>query len=148
MVIKMNEEVEFLEYIYQNAKMGIESIGRLIKSRNKDDKLDEIFKEQLHDYNKVANSARGMLKRRNKETKEIGVMSKIATYMTIKMNLSKENPDKEAVDMVMKGSRMGIDQINKHLQEYRIKSKTVMNIANRLIAIEQNNLLKLSKIDV
>lgn len=144
----MNEEVEFLEYIYQNAKMGIESIGRLIKSRNKDDKLDEIFKEQLHDYNKVANSARGMLKRRNKETKEIGVMSKIATYMTIKMNLSKENPDKEAVDMVMKGSRMGIDQINKHLQEYRIKSKTVMNIANRLIAIEQNNLLKLSKIDV
>ena len=75
-------------------------------------------------------------------------MSKIATYMTIKMNLSKENPDKEAVDMVMKGSRMGIAQINKHLQEYRIKSKTVMNIANRLIAIEQNNLLKLSKIDV
>ena len=144
----MNEEVEFLEYIYENAKMGIESIGRLIKSRNKDDKLDEIFKEQLHDYNKVANSARGMLKRRNKETKEIGVMSRIATYMTIKMNLSKENPDKEAVDMVMKGSIMGIDQINKHLQEYRIKSKTVMNIANRLIAIEQNNLLKLSKIDV
>ena len=144
----MNEEVEFLEYIYQNAKMGIESIGRLIKSRKKDDELDKIFKEQLNDYNKVANSARGMLKRRGKETKEIGVMSKIATYMTIKMNLSKENPDKEAVDMVMKGSRMGIDQINKHLQEYRIKSKTVMNIANRLIAIEQNNLLKLSKIDV
>ena len=144
----MNEEIEFLEYIYQNAKMGIESIGRLIKSRNKDDKLDKIFKEQLHDYNKIANSARGMLKRRNKETKEIGVMSKIATYMTIKMNLSKENPDKEAVDMVMKGSRMGIDQINKHLQEYRIKSKTVMNIANRLISIEQNNLQKLSKINV
>ena len=144
----MNEEVEFLEYIYQNAKMGIESIGRLIKSRNKDDKLDEIFKEQLNDYNKIANSARGMLKRRNRKTKEIGVMSKIATYMTIKMNLSKENPDKEAIDMVMKGSRMGIDQINKHLQEYKIKSKSVMNIANRLISIEQNNLLKLSKIDV
>ena len=144
----MNEEVEFLEYIYQNAKMGIESIGRLIKSRKKDDELDKIFKEQLNDYNKVANSARGMLKRRGKETKEIGVMSKIATYMTIKMNLSKENPDKEAIDMVMKGSRMGIDQINKHLQEYKIKSKSVMNIANRLISIEQNNLLKLSKIDV
>ena len=144
----MNEEVEFLEYIYQNAKMGIESIGRLIKSRNKDDKLDEIFKEQLHDYNKVANSARGMLKRRNKETKEIGVMSKIATYMTIKMNLSKENPDKEAVDMVIKGSQMGIEQINKHLNEYRIKSKTVVNLANRLISIEQNNLQKLSKIEL
>ena len=40
----MNEEVDFLEYIYQNAKMGIESIGRLIKSRNKDDDLDKILK--------------------------------------------------------------------------------------------------------
>lgn len=142
----MNEEVDFLEYIYQNAKMGIESIGRLIKSRNKDDDLDKILKEQLHDYNKIANSARGMLKRRNKETKEIGVMSKIATYMTIKMNLSKENPDKEAVDMVIKGSQMGIEQINKHLNEYRIKSKTVVNLANRLITIEKNNLEKLNKI--
>lgn len=139
----MNEEVEFLEYIYQNAKMGIESIGRLIKSRNKDDKLDQIFKEQLHDYTKIANSARGMLKRRNKETKEIGVMSKIATYMTIKMNLSKENPDKEAVDMVIKGSQMGIEQITKHLKDYRIKSKTVINLANRLISIEEKNLTKL-----
>lgn len=144
----MNEEIEFLEYIYQNAKMGIESIGRLIKSRNKDDNLDKILKEQLHDYNKIANSARGMLKRRNKETKEIGVMSKIATYMTIKMNLSKENPDKEAVDMVIKGSQMGIEQINKHLNEYRIKSKTVVNLANRLITIEKNNLEKLNKIKV
>lgn len=144
----MNEEIEFLEYIYQNSKMGIESIGRLIKSRNKDDKLDKIFKEQLHDYTKIANSARGMLKRRNREIKEIGVMSKIATYMTIKMNLSKNNPDKEAVDMVIKGSRMGIEQINKHLNEYRIKSKTVINLANRLINIEEKNLEKLNKINV
>lgn len=146
MVIKMNEEIEFLEYIYQNAKMGVESIGRLIKSRNKDDKLDKVFKEQLHDYNKIANSARGMLKRRHKETKELGVMSKIATYMTIKMNLSKENPDKEAVDMVLKGSRMGIDQITKNLEQYRIKSKTVINLANRLLMMEEKNISKLSKI--
>lgn len=144
----MSEEVEFLEYIYQNAKMGIESIGRLIKSRDKNDELDKVFKEQLHDYNKVANSARGMLKRRKKETKDISIMSKIATYMTIKMNLSKENPDKEAIDMVIKGSKMGIEQIGKHLKEYRLKSKTVINLANRLIAIEENNIEKLKKIDI
>lgn len=144
-VIIMKEEIEFLEYIYQNAKMGIESIARLIKSRNKDDNLDKIFKEQLNDYTKIANSAKGMLKRRKKDTKELGVMSKIATYMTIKINLSKENPDKEAIDMVIKGSQMGIEQITKHLNEYRIKTKTVINLANRLIAIEERNLERLVK---
>lgn len=142
----MNEEIEFLEYIYQNARMGIESIGRLIKSRNKDDELDKIFKKQLHDYSKIANSARAMLKRRNREIKDISVMSKIVTYMTIKKNLSKDNPDKESIDMVIKGSKMGVEQITKHLSEYRIKSKTVINLANRLMGIEWKNLEKLKKL--
>ena len=65
--------------------------------------------------------------------------------MTIKINLSKENPDKEAIDMVIKGSQMGIEQITKHLNEYRIKTKTVINLANRLIAIEERNLERLVK---
>ena len=143
----MNEEIEFLEYIYQNAKMGIESIARLIKSRKKNDELDKILKEQLHDYGKIAISAKNMLKRRGKEPKDISIMSKIATYMSIKINLAKENPDIEAIDMMIKGSSMGIEQIKRHLEEYKIKSKTVVNLANRLINIEENNLKKLTKVN-
>jgi hypothetical protein len=146
MVVIMKEEIEFLEYIYQNAKMGIESIARLIQTRKKDDKLDKIFKEQLHDYNNIAISAKNMLKRRNKDVKEISIMNKIATYMTIKINLSKKDGDKEAVDMMIKGSKMGIEQIKKHLEEYKIKSKTIINLADRLIGIEENNIQKLKKV--
>lgn len=142
----MNEEIEFLEYIYQNTKMGIESIAQLIKSRKKEDELDKILKEQLHDYQNIMIAARNMLKRRRKEPKDISLMSKIATYMSIKINLAKENPDIEAINMMIKGSSMGIEQIKRHLEEYRIKSKTVINLANRLINIEENNLKKLTKV--
>lgn len=142
----MKDEIEFLEYIYQNAKMGIESIGRLIKAREKDDKINKILKEQLHDYNNIAISAKGMLKRRNKDVKDVSLMSKIATYMTIKINLSKKDGDKEAVDMMIKGSEMGIEQIKKHLNEYKHLNKTVVNLANRLLNIEENNIQKLKKI--
>ena len=142
----MNEEIEFLEYIYQNTKMGIESIAQLIKSRKKEDELDKILKEQLHDYQNIMIAARNMLKRRRKEPKDISLMSKIATYMSIKINLAKENPDIEAINMMIKGSSMGIEQIKRHLEEYRIKSKTVINLAHRLINIEENNLKKLTKV--
>lgn len=145
-MIKLKEEIEFLEYVYQNAKMGIESIARLIQARKKQDKLDKVFREQLHDYNNIAIAAKNMLKRRNKDVKDISIMSKIATYMTIKINLAKSDADKEAVDMMIKGSEMGIEQIKKHVEEYKVKSKTILNLANRLISIEENNIRKLKKI--
>lgn len=142
----MKEEIEFLEYVYKNAKMGVESIARLIQERKKDDKIDKVLKEQIHDYNNIAISAKNMLKRRDKEVKDLSLMSKIATYMSIKINLSKEDGDKEAVDMMIKGSKMGIEQIKKHLKELNVKSKTILNLAYRLINIEENNIDKLKKI--
>ena len=63
----MSEEIEFLDYIYQNAKMGQESIGRLLKTRNKKDEIEDVAKEQLNDYKKIANSAKAMIERRKKK---------------------------------------------------------------------------------
>ena len=36
----MKEEIEFLEYIYQNAKMGQDSIINMLKTRNKNKCFD------------------------------------------------------------------------------------------------------------
>lgn len=140
----MNDDIEFLEYIYQNTKMEIESIARILKIRKKNDILNSILKEQLYEYNKIANSAMNMLKRRNREIKDIGIMSKIATYMSIKINSKKDNPQKDIIDMLIKEKTIQVDQIKKHMEEYRIKCKTVINLANRLIHLEENhvNILK------
>lgn len=139
----MNDDIEFLEYIYQNTKMEIESIARILKIK-KNDILNSILKEQLYEYNKIANSAMNMLKRRNREIKDIGIMSKIATYMSIKINSKKDNPQKDIIDMLIKEKTIQVDQIKKHMEEYRIKCKTVINLANRLIHLEENhvNILK------
>lgn len=140
----MNDDIEFLEYIYQNTKMEIESIARILKIRKKNDILNSILKEQLYEYNKIANSAMNMLKRRNREIKDIGIMSKIATYMSIKINSKKDNPQKDIIEMLIKEKTIQVDQIKKHMEEYRIKCKTVINLANRLIHLEENhvNILK------
>ena len=137
----MNEEIEFLDYIYQNAKMGQESIGRLLKTRNKKDEVEGVAKEQLNDYRKIANSAKAMIERRKKKAKELDVISKVATYMSVKMNLAKD----DGPNMLIKGSNMGITQIKKHLEEYKLKNKNVINLANRLLTIEEKNIENLKK---
>lgn len=141
----MNEEIEFLDYIYQNAKMGQESIGRLLKTRNKKDEIESVAREQLNDYRKISNSAKGMIERRKKKVKELDVLSKVATYMSVKMNLAKDDSPRETATMLIKGSNMGITQIKKHLEEYNLKNKNVINLANRLLAIEERNIENLKK---
>ena len=141
----MKEEIEFLEYIYQTAKMGQESIGRLLKTRKKNDEIELTIKEQLNDYRKIANSAKAMIERRKKKVKELGLMAKIGTYMNVKMNLLKDDSPKEVASMMIEGSKMGIEQIKKHLKEYNIVNKYVENIANRLLQIEERNIINLKK---
>ncbi|MDD3304147.1 MAG: hypothetical protein PHP54_04440 [Clostridia bacterium] len=141
----MKEEIEFLDFIYQNAKMGQESIGRLLKTRNKNDEIEVVAREQLNDYRRISNSAKGMIERRKKKAKELDIISKVATNMSIKFNLAKDDSQKEVADMLIKGSTMGITQIKKHLDDYKLKNKNVINLANRLLSIEEKNLENLVK---
>lgn len=141
----MSEEIEFLDYIYQNSKMSQESIGRLLKTRNKKDEIEEVIREQLNNYRRISNSAKAMIERRRKKVKELDVLSKVAMYMSVKINLSKNDGQKETANMLINESSMYITQIQKNLKEYRIKNKNIINLANRLLAIESSNIEKLKK---
>lgn len=142
----MNEEIEFLEYIYQNAKICQETIARIIKNRNKKDELENVIKTQYFEYKKISNSAKNMLERRKKKVnEEISVMAKIVTYMEIKKNIAKENDVTEIVCLLIEGSKVGIEQISTRLNEIKVTNKPVLNLANRLINIEKNNIEELKK---
>lgn len=141
----MSEEIEFLEYIYQNINISLESIKRLIKTRNKNDEIEEIAKEQYGEYNKISNSAKAMIERRKKKVNEIGVATKIATYMGIKINLLKDDSISETALMLVEASKVEIEQIRNNLQRYNIKNKNILNLVDRLINTEKNYIRKLEK---
>lgn len=141
----MKEEIEFLEYIYQNAKMGQDSIINMLKTRNKNDEIELVLKEQLKDYRKVVNSSSAMLERRMKKAKDINVMAKIGTYMNIKLNMLSDDSPQKVADMFIEGSKMGIEQIEKNLQEYNISNKYVKNLGEKLLEIEKKNISNLHK---
>lgn len=142
----MNEEIEFLEYLYQNSKICQETIARIIKTRNKQDELEQIIKKQFVEYKKISNSAKSMLERRRKKVKEeINVMGKIVTYMEIKKNIVKDDSISQIALLLAEGSKIGIEHINERLESIEITNKPILNLAKRLIDIEKNNIEKLKE---
>ena len=141
----MYDDIELLEYLYQNVKINQEIIGQIIKLNRVEENLKNILKEHLKNYIKITNSVKTMLQRRKKEVKDIGVISKMATYMNVKTNLSKKSDSKEIKILVIQGSKISIEEINKKLKEFKIKSKSIINLAERLIMFENEFVNKFEK---
>ena len=135
----MNDDIEFLKYIYQNVKMAETSTLTLIKVRNKNDDIEEILKSQVREWRKITTSVKNMLKRRKIETKDINIATKIISYFGIKINLSKDDSKKEVAALMINGNNMGIEQIYKKMEELNIKTKFIKNLGERIIKIQENN---------
>lgn len=135
----MNDDIEFLKYIYQNVKMAETSTLTLIKVRNKNDDIEEILKSQVREWRKITTSVKNMLKRRKIETKDINIATKIISYFGIKINLSKDDSKKEVSALMINGNNMGIEQIYKKMEELNIKSKFIKNLGERIIKIQETN---------
>ena len=150
----MYDDVSFLEYIYEKAKVEQELFGKtlnMIIELNNDvlEGIINLIKNKLYNYRKIAASAKTMLERRDKEVKEISIFSKIMKHMSVKINLTNESDLQEFLNILIQESKINIDEIQKSSKEAKIKSKSIMNLSERFLMYEQdfiNNLKILPKI--
>lgn len=129
--IKM--EIEILELLYQNILMIKESITNVIKTQKIDENLNNDLKDCLLIYRKLIQAIIGMLKTRNKEVKDLSIGEKMATYMSIKINLGKCNNSKVIAKMIIQDISFISTQIKESISEYSKISKTIINLSNRII---------------
>lgn len=135
----MNENVEMLNYIYQNAEMGKNTIEQILKEV-KDLEFREILKEQLKDYEYVSNKCDTLLNVEGKLPKGIDVMPKIMSYFKIKLDTLKDDTSSHIAEMMINGSTMGVTDITKNLNKYHDVDNNTKDLASRLLKIEQDNI--------
>lgn len=140
----MNEDLELLNYIYQNAKMGITGIND-IQKYIEDIDLKNYVLEQLSDYQKVCNEAIELLIQRGSKEKDINSFAKISSYIMANMKSMTDNSPSNLAKMLIEGSNKGIIEITKHLNEYQNISEEVKSLATNLLNIEEKNLDRLKK---
>lgn len=135
----MEGNIEFLNYIYQNAEMGKTTISQLIDIA-KDQSFKQSLQSQLREYNEIFDMADNMIKQCQETSKGIGTMTKLKTYIMINMNTIKDKTASHIAEMMIQGSSMGIVDITKRLKEYNNSEQDIIELGNRLLKFEQQNI--------
>jgi len=143
----MDTNLNVIQYVYKNANMGADSISNLIRAiENKDNKIKDLLEDMLKEYESFADKAKDLLKMHNLDPKDLNAMTKTSAYMMIKMEMLRDNSDSHVADMLLKGSTMGIVEIEKQIKAYEGKcDKKVINLAKELLEHEKKNVEKVKE---
>ena len=138
----MKDNIDYLNYVYQNARMGVVGIEN-IEDKVESEELKKIIKEQLEDYETICERAIDLYLSYNQEEKDINALVKINTYINAKISLLGKEKDKEIAKMMIKGSNIGIIEITEKINKYEYCDERVKTLAKQLLKIEERNLEKL-----
>lgn len=138
----MNENNELLEYIYENATMGVKSCTNLIKILNtKDNKIKKIVEGELKGYENFVKKAEKLLKKNKIVPKEKGILSEMAAKMGMSMEMMKDNSDARVADMLTKGFTMGNVDITKKIDRFEGDAdKEILSLAKELLKFGKENI--------
>lgn len=140
----MSEEVEFLNYIYKNAEMGIIGIDNII-AKVKDEDFEKLLNNQKEEYNNICKEAESILKKYGKSNEEVGTMAKISTAVMSEMSILKDDSIKNIAKMMIEGTNKGIVEITEKLNAYNNTDAEIVVLASKLKSLEENNVEELKK---
>ena len=140
----MNDNARLLNFVYQNAQMGVDSIRQLMGIvENKE--LKEHLKTQFQGYEEFQNTARQMLEENGFDEKEISAFSKISTYLMINMQLLTDKSATHIAEMMIQGSNMGVIDAIKNLNECEDAEQDIRDLWEKLQKFEEHNIEKLKE---
>jgi len=140
----MSEEVEFLQFIYKNAEMGVIGIDNII-TKIKDEKFEKVLQKQKEEYENVCKEAEDILKKYGKQNEEVGTMAKVSTKVMSEMASLKDDSTQNFAKMMVEGTNKGIIEITEKLNAYNNSDAEIVVLANKLKVTEEKNIEELKK---
>lgn len=140
----MDANIEMLNYIYQNAQMGENTLEQLMKI-SKDENFNKLLGSQFSEYKKIFNEAQQKLTALNKEAKDLSAGRKVMTYIMINFETLKDSSPSHISQMLIQGSTMGIIAITKNLKEYKDANQDIISLGQKLLEFEQQNVEECKK---
>lgn len=141
----MNENMELLNFVYENAEMGVHTLNNLSDIlRNKDNKIKGLIEDELKEYNSFLKEAEKLLKKNKIEPKKTNLMAKISSKMGIAMETMKDNSDPAIASMVIEGLTMGIVEMETKIENYKkLVDKKVLKLSTKFLKFQEKEIEKL-----
>ena len=138
----MNQDMELLQYIYQNTKMGENSLRTLLP-RVEDAKLKSHLQGQLTGYSSLKGKAAEEIYRQSGMPQENSAWAKLSVQMGVRMNAFKDRSASHIAGMMIQGSTMGIVDMTQRLNQYKDAGQTARGLADEVVHFEQENIDRL-----
>lgn len=124
--------------LYQNAKMGMQSIHDVLpKVKNKD--LKHILKKQYDEYEDIAAELENLAKQKDLEIKDNNWFEKTRLFLSTKMSTLFDDSTRNVVTMFLIGTTMGLVQLLKDHNDYAGVDNEFDTLREKLETIQQNN---------
>lgn len=140
----MEKNVEFLEYIYQNTQMGLDTISQLIEIA-KEETFKKLLEDQYKEYKAIFDLAEEKLKLHHTEGKDISTYKKVSAYIMINVKTLNDKSAPHIAEMLIQGSIMGVIDIIKNLKKYADTEEEIRSLGNRLLKTEEYNVEQCKK---
>jgi len=143
----MDENLELLQYIYQNAEMGVFSTTKLIQDINdKENKIKKVVEGILKGYENFLQESEKQIKKRDLDVKSNGMMAKMGSAMGIKKETKKDNSDAAIAHMLIEGLTMGVVDITSKLKNYKNDADSkIVSLADRFLKFQEESIEFLKK---
>lgn len=141
----MNENMELLNFVYENAEMGVHTLNNLSDIlRNKDNKIKGLIEDELKEYNSFLKEAEKLLKKNKVEPKKTNLMAKISSKMGIAMETMKDNSDPAIASMVIEGLTMGIVEMETKIENYKkLVDKKILKLSTKFLKFQEEEIEKI-----
>ncbi len=134
---KQNDNIIFLNLIYQNAQMGIIGIDTVL-GKIKDEKLAKLVNEQRSEYESICEMTKKVLLKYGAQEESIGKIKEAMSKMMSEM-MTLKSDDKKIAKLMMEGNEKGAIAIQEKLNMYQDKDSEIIELAKKLLATEEHN---------
>ena len=138
----MEQNSELLNSIYQNARMGEESLKTLLKSVD-NDRLKSDLQTQMAGYANLYSQAEQNMASHHLEPKDLNGLSKASAYLGVKMNTLIDRTPSHVAEMLIQGSTMGVVDITENINKSPSADQSIKDLAKQVLDFENQNIERL-----
>ena len=140
----MNGNAELLNFVYQNAEMGVNTMKQII-DLVEEDGMKEHLRNQLVNYEDFQQEARKHLNENGYDEKGISALDRLKTYLMINMQTMADSSSSHIAKMLITGSHMGSVEAGQNPKKYAHADKEAVKLMERLMKTEEKNVQELKQ---
>ncbi len=134
--------INLLNHIYQNAKMGGEAIESILP-KVIDSQLSKDLSQQLNEYKRFEDCSKTLLSIMNEKPKDKNALSRISAQVGITANTLLSTDPSHIAELMINGSTMGIIEMTKKINDHPLCESSIKQLGQDIISFEQENINKL-----